>query len=1061
MTQEKNTGNLPLPGEFKDRMATASEIRAMAHRAETNFTRGNYTGALAGSKELGSFCRERNNDEGVALSLRFQGSALEAMGDYDGAIAAFRESESMDRRTGNKEGLGSSLYGRALTIYNKGERDEALSLCKESEALARAVGDKALMLKCLVLASTIHAEKGMASDASGIPGQARRFAAVYNLPLPADIRAARHIRGIEPPAIPEKAAGKKARKSAMSPNERRASLEEKERTSRANNDRAALANVLVELAGLYFSPEVRNYGKVLPCYEEAERLAREDGNLAVLRNALEKHARIREDARQFAEAMALYKELGDACTSLKDMHGLSSALEGSFRMAGHTGNADDQKILYKKIHEHYLRVGDWAGAARMDEAMGDVLSSKGSGLMNLSNMFYHYGAAEQTSRKYGLKGRLATSLWKKGDVLYRMEQDGKALAAYDEAGRIMREIHDPKGLVSVLQSKLLLLKEKNDTSSILPALTELEHACAEAGNIRGLCDALRWHGTILLSAGPAGRADYVTLLKACDRMMGTDWSRSSLAVFIEEEAYRHFTCDPPTAVAIYDELDRIYRELDDQASLLRVLGNLEILLRGDKARLGALYASYEQLFVARKNWALLQQAVERHASALARLGFPDEAEALPGERAEKYRRDNNLPAYIAALNARCTALKGKNDVHGLLQAYEALESAYRTLEDHNNTACMLGLMADLYYTGRDFDRALELCGEEARLSREKGLDEKLGDALCTEGNVYYSRNDLERALAIYDESESIFRKIGNAGKQLIILGNKENVLKAKKDQAGLVVLYSTVEGLCRTSGDRDRLRSTLEKHSVIAYSLNDIDKALEMTREALAISREQGNKANMQLYLGNLGMILRKKGDPDGALQQYKEQETLCAGLNNNNALAKCLIAQSSIYMAKNERENALGCLCRSMPPLKETGDQKLLNIVLAESASVLLGLGRHAEALALLKEQEPLCRAQNDRQRLLTCFTGQGSACMALKNWEGALYAYKGWEQIYREANVPEGLISALNNQAIVLVNIGRLKEALDVAVEAHALATAQGRPDQAQKFATIIEKIKSRIKP
>ena len=104
--------------------------------------------------------------------------------------------------------------------------------------------------------------------------------------------------------------------------------------------------------------------------------------------------------------------------------------------------------------------------------------------------------------------------------------------------------------------------------------------------------------------------------------------------------------------------------------------------------------------------------------------------------------------------------------------------------------------------------------------------------------------------------------------------------------------------------------------------------------------------------LNNQALILYARGDLDGAMALYKEQERLCRELGNKDGLRACFGCQALILKARGDLDGAMALHKEEERLCRELGMPEGLAISLANQADVLgLGMGRPKEALPLAEE--------------------------------------------------------------------------------------------------------------
>jgi tetratricopeptide (TPR) repeat protein len=100
----------------------------------------------------------------------------------------------------------------------------------------------------------------------------------------------------------------------------------------------------------------------------------------------------------------------------------------------------------------------------------------------------------------------------------------------------------------------------------------------------------------------------------------------------------------------------------------------------------------------------------------------------------------------------------------------------------------------------------------------------------------------------------------------------------------------TAEELEALSAD---LQISLGNQALILKARGDLDGAMALHKEEERICRQLGDSANLQRSLGNQALILEARGDLDGAMALHKEEERICRELGNPAGLARSLANQA------------------------------------------------------------------------------------------------------------------------------------------------------------------------
>jgi hypothetical protein len=112
---------------------------------------------------------------------------------------------------------------------------------------------------------------------------------------------------------------------------------------------------------------------------------------------------------------------------------------------------------------------------------------------------------------------------------------------------------------------------------------------------------------------------------------------------------------------------------------------------------------------------------------------------------------------------------------------------------------------------------------------------------------------------------------------------------------------------------------------------------------------------------------------------------------------------------------------------------------------------------MALLKEQERICRELGDRDSLSISLVNQANILCARGDFDGAMALHKESERICREMGNVHGLAISLANQANLLAfSRRRPGEALPLAEEAYRIATRHGLTALAKQIEPMLEKVR-----
>lgn len=148
----------------------------------------------------------------------------------------------------------------------------------------------------------------------------------------------------------------------------------------------------------------------------------------------------------------------------------------------------------------------------------------------------------------------------------------------------------------------------------------------------------------------------------------------------------------------------------------------------------------------------------------------------------------------------------------------------------------------------------------------------------------------------------------------------------------------------------------------------------------------------LQLAIGNLGVICKNRGDLDQAARLYEAQIDVCRRIQDTSGLAQAIGNHAVVLDIRGESTRALELLREQERLYRESGNRIDLIACLGNQALILHGRGETDSATALLDEVERTCREQNRRDALghthflkAGCLQDRGDVQGAMRLYEQA----------------------------------------------------------------------------
>ena len=158
------------------------------------------------------------------------------------------------------------------------------------------------------------------------------------------------------------------------------------------------------------------------------------------------------------------------------------------------------------------------------------------------------------------------------------------------------------------------------------------------------------------------------------------------------------------------------------------------------------------------------------------------------------------------------------------------------------------------------------------------------------------------------------------------------------------------------------------------------------------------------------------------------------------------------LYWSLGELAAAMALLKDQERICRQLGNLDGLQTSLGNQALILRARGDLDGAMALHKEEERICRQLGNVDGLQASLGNQALILRARGDLAGAMALHKEQERICRQLGNVESLAITLANQAAVLAQMGRAREGLPLAEQAHQLAAQHGYAALANQIESVV---------
>ena len=364
------------------------------------------------------------------------------------------------------------------------------------------------------------------------------------------------------------------------------------------------------------------------------------------------------------------------------------------------------------------------------------------------------------------------------------------------------------------------------------------------------------------------------------------------------------------------------------------------------------------------------------------------------------------------------------------------------------------------------------------------IKEKVGDlkgkgaTLSMMAQVYVTRGDLDRALALYEESLELLEKLGDLKGKAASLHNMAQVYVTRGDLDRALALYEESLELKEKLGDLQGKAASLSMMADLYRGRGDLDQAERLLIESLAIGRKLGQPDGIAFATVKLGQIAAARGQVADARRAYGEglalfeqlqmpRETaqvraMLAALDGETDAPDALtLGQALLHLTRAATAARQGRQAAS--PVVDSLSQVVAQPELHAAAAAYLQALAHAlneddeaapialhEAIDALLAADPLADDAEGPQLWPTLLHNLAGLLAAGQHWSHAAdveaVAIKRMRSLDEDEAVRRGLALMLGNYAAILGYAGQFDDALAAQREAIAIAQALGLDEVAQ---------------
>ena len=669
----------------------------------------------------------------------------------------------------------------------------------------------------------------------------------------------------------------------------------------------------------------KDFPAAIEAYERGLALSREAGNrkveammllrLAQMNEMLPQREASEKAAALFAQAVPLLQADSDRLNEAMAWWGL--------------GMMNDNLDRIDQARDAYLKALPLLPDLKNSQAGGRILLSLAideEKLQQMEKAVEHYeqalpllASAHDELSQYNGEMHL-------GKVRETLGDNAKALEAYQAAVAVAHAAEDKSAGGTAYLRIGTLQFNSCAWNEALTAYGEAERLFEAAGNGRGEASALAGMGGAYMSVGeykkkldcsmrelalvqdgdgPVSKA--AALLAVGDSYNALHESKKALDYL--DQALTLNEQEPAGKATVLAEKGEVYYEMGNQTKALqlqsdaldivRSLGNpvaeakvlndigLTYSAMGEKAK--ALEAFQKVLESARARKDIQQQSATLNNLARLHQDFGDNKEAdklyaesldLVHQAGDRYQEAHTRSALGMLYHSFGEEQKAIDTLN------EALEED-RSIEDRHGEAVTLNNLAIVYSDTGETQKALDIQNSARSIFRDLDDESENAGALSNIGSIYQSLGLYERAEVYFLQAREKQQQFGDEDGEAATLNNLGVVKQNQGEPLEALRYFEQSLPLIEKLGNRTAQARLLAS---MAIALSDTGhppaEAIEKLNRSLQIARETGDVDIEALALHNLGSVYSQLGEPDKALEHYRQALGLWSQIRSESAAA-------------------------------------------------------------------------------------------------------------------------------------------------------------------------------
>ena len=273
-------------------------------------------------------------------------------------------------------------------------------------------------------------------------------------------------------------------------------------------------------------------------------------------------------------------------------------------------------------------------------------------------------------------------------------------------------------------------------------------------------------------------------------------------------------------------------------------------------------------------------------------------------------------------------------------------------------------------------------------------------------------------------------------------------------------MLHTAEDLFTSLDEMAGVSEVLGYRGLIHYYRGELDAAIALFRQQLAIAETRGDRKTVAQVNKYLGGVAFYKGELPKALDYYKKNMQIVADLKAEKDVG---VAYNNLGLVNSHMKNfeqALDYYSKAMAIHEKLGLGQYIVPTANNMGELYLWLGRYDEALDSFSLQQSMALEMGNRRHVAVSNNGLGNAYKSVKSFEKSEEHYAKSIAIAREMPLKNLLVEFLFERADLYYRMERFSDAQELAKEAIDRCVDVARNDMLFSINLLLAKIGAHFK-